>query len=344
MRCPPHAWERQGSVCPYGYAVAEVTWPFGEMLHESDEGTVMFMRACAIWSTLPYVVYVFSVVRLCRFRGTRDFNFVFFVLFVSLLNQVVLKRLVHQMRPERSCLTSCGMPSGHTTMAMGLLTLALLDIMQRVAHKPNRTKPRLALGHWTTRLRHGCAQFLLLLSLSPTPTWDELSHFTALVHAVCWIVLLYPVPLARVALHDHTPEQVLAGGTAGFIAACVWWYFAQTLQWRNNHRLGQPVLSVRGRPLFVHDFALPRFVAEQRVLTNPPASLDVQQELSWYEGLTERRLSSAIFTRLRDGDTSVQGLVFLEERRYLSDRLLRLQGLKETIRLRSSLNCESQVS
>ena len=136
MRCPPHAWEGQGSVCPYGYAVAEVTWPFGENLHESDQGTVMFMRACAIWSTLPYIVYVFSVVRLCRFRGTRDFNFVFFVLFVSLLNQVVLKRLVHQMRPERSCLTSCGSPCSEVKVFGG-------HVLPEMSHYGpwNKTRP-----------------------------------------------------------------------------------------------------------------------------------------------------------------------------------------------------------
>merc|ERR1712179_300212 len=100
-------------------------------------------------------------------------------------------------------------------------------------------------------------------------SWDELSHFFALFYSVIWFVLLYPVPLSRVAIYDHTPEQALMGSFLGFFEACVWWYLVQNLQHRYNHQLGLTLLKVKGVPVLVHNYALPRFVAEQRVLASP---------------------------------------------------------------------------
>lgn len=336
MRCDQHEWEKYWTSCPYGRGVAEVTWPY----ETSDQGPLWVLRLCASWSFLPYIVGFIWLLRWCRTRGTRDLTFVSFVFLAILMNELVYKRFVSQMRPERSCLVSCGMPSSHSMISMGLLTLVFLDILRRVVQRPSRNLQRVELGQWTSMCKHACV-FVRFFLLLPVSSWDELPHFVALFQGAMWMLLLYPIPLSRIALQDHTPEQVLVGSLAGIFTACVWWFLVQTLQYRYNHRLGQPCLSIRGKCILVHDFALPRSVAEQRVLADPPLSLDADQELSWYEERTRVRLTASMF-REKGGD-SLQGRMLEEERRYLVDRLMRLQGIKQQLKVKTSLENNEEV-
>mmetsp|Transcript_52758 Transcript_52758/g.140794 ORF Transcript_52758/g.140794 Transcript_52758/m.140794 type:complete len:357 (-) Transcript_52758:93-1163(-) len=348
MRCSLHQWEivvasqlnvttgGQKLPCPFGHAFAEVTWPMYEGFDASQDESYVFMFACAIYGVIPYIVAMISMIELFLRRGTRELNFFGFVIFVTGLNESIFKRIVFQNRPERSCLITCGMPSGHSTMAIGLLTLSLLDTVRRVVHRTGNLVPRWTPHRWMSLPGFFCAEFSVLFSLLPLPSWDELSHFAAFLHSAIWFLLLYPVPLSRIALHDHTPEQVLMGSTVGFLEACVWWYFVQTLQHRHNHRLGQPLLSLGGYRILVHNFALPRFVVEQRVVGSKPVSQDPEKELAWYEDRTNERLSALCRHHHDEIDGSPlnpHDHRWEKEKRYLTDRQHRLRNLRLNVGL-----------
>lgn len=305
------------------------------MLEEQDEGALVFLRVCAVYGTMPWVLVAGSLLEFFIRRGTRELNFLGFVCFVTLLNELIFKNIVKQMRPERSCLVSCGMPSGHATMAIGLLTVCLLDTLRRVVYRPNPLIISRVMGGVGSRCRalprFFCAELCLLCTTSTMASWDELSHFTALSYSALWFLLLYPVPLSRVALYDHTPEQVFMGSSLGFLEACVWWYMIQALQHRFNHKLGCAVLTLRGRALVRHNFALPRFVAEQRVLA-PGCSADAAAELQWYEARTteRKRAVEALLGPRTTSATTVRRRRLEEEGKYLDERLERLQHLRAT--------------
>lgn len=308
----------------------EVTWPNAKMISEIDEENLLFLHLCALWSTLPFAVMGVSLLEVLVRRGTREINFFGFVCFVVLLNELVFKQIAFQMRPERSCLVSCGMPSGHSAMAMGLLTLCLLDLVRRVNYRPAPLRISRARLCALPRVLFG--ELSLLFSLAREPAWDELSHFTALFSALMWSVILYPVPLSRIALHDHTPEQVVAGSFLGFGEACLWWYFIQSLQHRCNHMLGAKI-GVCGKTLLIHNFALPRFIAEQRVAGKN--TVDGDRELQWYHARTVERL--ATLDTFQDADGSVRGRRVKEERKHL------LQREHQLVSLRSS-SCSSALA
>jgi len=42
-------------------------------------------------------------------------------------------------------------------------------------------------------------------------------------YALGYLVLLFPVPFSRVYLHDHSPDQVMAGSFVGIVASTVWY-------------------------------------------------------------------------------------------------------------------------
>lgn len=43
-------------------------------------------------------------------------------------------------------------------------------------------------------------------------------------YALFWIILLLPVPLSRIHLHDHSPMQILLGSLVGFLLGCTWYF------------------------------------------------------------------------------------------------------------------------
>ena len=46
-----------------------------------------------------------------------------------------------------------------------------------------------------------------------------LHHYMAMI----WSLLLLPVPLSRVLLHDHSPSQILIGSLEGIILGNIWY-------------------------------------------------------------------------------------------------------------------------
>jgi len=322
-----HSWQQNSSsVCPYGHAFLEVTWPTGGSF---------FLKLCACFGYLPFIVFALCAVELFWRRGTRELNFVAFMSFVVLLNETVVKRIVNQPRPELSCVETCGMPSGHSVLAMGLLTMCLIDTVRRTVYQPNggvmmRTL-RQNRGVWRTIPSFLWSETLLVFSVVPLPTWDEISHVTALFISIFWLFLLYPVPISRVAIHDHTPKQALMGSIEGFVLACLWYYCVHVLQHRYNHLLGKPLIVFRGYKLLVHNFALPRFTAEQRVSCVPMRSKDADSELKWYQDQTNERVHSLNVLLMGGSDANHRVRRLNEEAIYLTQRQLRLQELRSTL-------------
>lgn len=62
---------------------------------------------------------------------------------------------------------------------------------------------------------------------SPPPQQAQLltsSKWILHYYAILWIILLLPIPISRVYLHDHTIMQVLVGSFVGVILGCVYYY------------------------------------------------------------------------------------------------------------------------
>lgn len=90
-------------------------------------------------------------------------------------NELFLKQVIRQTRPDGSCATSYGMPSGHSVVALSYLGLLI--------HK--------------------------------TVFHTETSHLSRVIACGQHISLWVPVPVSRIYLKYHTFEQVLVGGLVG---------------------------------------------------------------------------------------------------------------------------------
>lgn len=147
--------------------------------------------AAITWSLFPYVVPIFTVLSFIRFsvisvgngepltKGYSGFLFfyIIFAIFCVILNERVLKRIIQEPRPSGSASKSYGMPSGHCTSCYAWMIWCLVEI---IVH------PASSLG---------LTLFLIFLT----------------------IVVLGPVPYARVYLQDHTSRQVLVGMLVGSV-------------------------------------------------------------------------------------------------------------------------------
>ena len=147
--------------------------------------------AAITWSLFPYAVPIFCVLSFIRHAalavrsgnsvtsGSSGFLlfYICFAIFGVLLNEKVLKRIIQEPRPSASACKGYGMPSGHSTNCYAWMVWTIVEII---------VKP--------------CASLFLTIFL------------------LCLTVLvLGPVPYARVYLQDHTPRQVLVGMTVGTI-------------------------------------------------------------------------------------------------------------------------------
>ncbi|CAK0907109.1 unnamed protein product [Prorocentrum cordatum] len=114
--CSPQ-WHVDGRSCPYGTKVAllgaSLTWP------NSDQTFLVYLAA--FYSTVPFGMGVGFLLLLLWRRGTRELlALALLVLQSGIL--LLLKLAFGQPRPVGSCLTSCGMPSGHTMCTITFLT------------------------------------------------------------------------------------------------------------------------------------------------------------------------------------------------------------------------------
>lgn len=291
-KCPlpwnalPGGGLNKDAVCPWGQRLpGDVTLP-------NDSGVVEWI--CVVYGYIPFViigldfakVMVKAVIYAVRHQPcfrTKDWSFLFYVVFITFMNEVLFKRLVSQPRPDKSCNTSCGMPSGHSTMAVGFFTLALIDAVFRVVQMDPKTKREAKTMH---NFRHRLTKFTCMEMISSTPLAPKpvLSHGEFLAFFACWFVLLIPVPFTRTVLNDHTAAQVMLGSSIGIIEAVVW-YWAAHRYLQSNPNYGEKMCGC-----CMHDYALPlpqvRSDALRLVVEGPESDEaeveDVQRELAWY--------------------------------------------------------------
>lgn len=192
--------------CPYGARLLfEVTRP------SDDSSPTVILAILYAYVPVMYAAMI-PLSFLCN-PGTRTLSFILFILLTTAWHEGVVKRIVSQPRPTGSCNTSCGMPSSHACMAVGYLVLCLLDSIFRTDPEHEETwlqaiNPR---GFFSGGI-HGPKSFA--------------------VHATFWCLFLLPVPMTRVVLRDHTPEQVLAGSLLGVVEAVAWTLVIRKMQKR----------------------------------------------------------------------------------------------------------------
>lgn len=169
-KCEP-PWAEKGGNCPHGWkleipALASLTVPR--------------QPSCADYlaiglSLVPVMVSLAAFLRLFLKRGVQEALFIFLFPLLLGVSDLFLKMFFHQSRPEGTCLTTCGMPSGHSISICGVALYILYSCWRcsdtRIAH------------------RRACAAISI-----------------ALVFAVAW---------SRVHLHDHFVDQIIVGALCG---------------------------------------------------------------------------------------------------------------------------------
>eukprot|EP00397_Hematodinium_sp_SG-2012_P035637 GEMP01038357.1.p1 GENE.GEMP01038357.1~~GEMP01038357.1.p1 ORF type:complete len:276 (+),score=36.46 GEMP01038357.1:382-1209(+) len=112
--CLP-AWSKEGRACPYGYTLNIPFSGFTVHKHVDYLDVLAFML-----SSLPVVIFLYVHFRALVKRGIADL-FGLLLFWVLILTTVVAKIIIMQPRPDGSCLTSCGMPSGHAITSIGFV-------------------------------------------------------------------------------------------------------------------------------------------------------------------------------------------------------------------------------
>lgn len=192
--CVPE-WNIQGLSCPFGEAgglpLAPWTWP-------SPDHRTLLTYIAVFYSSFPFVILAITLAILLLRRGTRELSTLCFFALTDAVT-LVLKLCFEIPRPVGSCLLSCGMPSGHSVIAIGFLTWLLLEV-------------------WKTKYVEGGNHSFLLSAL------------------LC--LLLLPVTWSRVELLDHSISQVCAGSAIGVVLGMFWfgvmqsrtaWWLCQSL-------------------------------------------------------------------------------------------------------------------
>jgi len=216
--CAPYWYTDQSSVCPYGtYLFGDVTLP---------TSPTVFQYIALFYAYAAYIVIAVLSVVLCRATTWHSRKHWFaYLIFIGLcvgFNELLFKRLMRQARPGStglltdddgkhvgSCNTSCGMPSSHSLVSVGLMTLLIVDTAFRIV------KPL------------GCECVLF-----PTGIFSA-QQFN--VSFGIWTALLSPIPMSRVVLYDHSPAQVAVGSTLGFVLAIAWFACMRTILGRSEH-------------------------------------------------------------------------------------------------------------
>ena len=138
-----------------------------------------------IYGYTPVVFAALSIVALVLNRTSRSLRYSTYLL----LNGAIvglLKQLLELQRPVDSACDSYGMPSGHSSLAVGWLSMVLLDCFVTIENLP--------------KLKHKA----LLISIT--------------------FALLLPVPFSRVLLQDHSVVQAVIGSLVGLILGNLWFW------------------------------------------------------------------------------------------------------------------------
>mmetsp|Transcript_45530 Transcript_45530/g.105532 ORF Transcript_45530/g.105532 Transcript_45530/m.105532 type:complete len:341 (+) Transcript_45530:137-1159(+) len=260
--------------CPYGIALpGQVTWPQPPEKLESVSAHMDWLKALAvIYSYLPYIVAFHFAVNFALRRGTRQLAVVGFLVCMVGLNELFVKHVFHADRPGTmlqvkdangrlagSCSETCGMPSSHSMLATGLLLLLSLDISFRVESQV-----------WY-------AKSMLQEILLPIADEDTLTPREFLYVWLFWWTVLAPVPLSRIILFDHTPQQAVIGCAHGVVYATCWWRMLRFLERRHDGAVNQRMLS----GLVIHNYWHPSIARPSRVLSSHLTnSSSLDEELS----------------------------------------------------------------
>jgi len=297
----PLPWNKDPSVlggvdvkkqCPHGKLLPlQITLPknasFREMLS-------------VFYSYVVYAVMVLASFELIctgplQFRGigTREASFILFAGFVAGIAWLDFIPVGSATRPELSCNFSCGMPSITSALAVGFLTLTMVDATFKVLPK----MPRCAEDESEHDTDVPVASFWEVLSFIPLSGADMITKRQLCGFLALWILTFLPVPFARFLLQDHSKVQVIVGSLVGLCCGLIWFGVVRMLQKRYNGMLGQMVCVI-----FEHNYPLPRYEVKIRcarlLLEGAPDDevKEAERELQWYtdEGRLEKQMNEVM--------------------------------------------------
>jgi membrane-associated phospholipid phosphatase len=153
-----------------------------------DHDVTVLLVLCIVYSFMPYLVAVYFLVR----DVMRSLFYIFasiLGIFIVLINEEIVKRIVESPRPLASCLKSFGMPSGHSAISIGVLVWMLLELI--------------------TDTKKSVRRRILLGSL--------------------YCLIAVPIPPSRVCIGDHSPLQVGIGSAEGFVMGTLYFIFMLTV-------------------------------------------------------------------------------------------------------------------
>ncbi len=133
-----------------------------------------------LYSIVPWAAALVLIVAAVYHRRTTLVAGVILLAIMIVLNEAVLKNILKQPRPSKSCVSSPGMPSSHSVLSLGFVVFIALEMF---------------FHQW------------------------QFSRLTKLQIFIGSVFLLVPVPASRVGLHDHSPVQVGVGILVGAIVA-----------------------------------------------------------------------------------------------------------------------------
>lgn len=145
------------------------------------------------YSLIPYAFILLLLIGWIIAPLERAYPVAIGVNILSLILVAILRASIDQFRPPDSCVTSFGMPSGHSAVAIGTLVVLLVETIRN-----------------TRRYK----------------TWKVIAL------CILWTVLLLPVPFARVIIHDHTVMQAVIGSLIGLgialaVYAFLYWRYVR---------------------------------------------------------------------------------------------------------------------
>jgi membrane-associated phospholipid phosphatase len=181
-----------------------------------------------MWVACAVVVILFLVR-----RGTREIAHVAIPgLAIGITD--FIKFLAQQPRPPQSCLYSCGMPSGHSAVAMCFLTYFVLESVFMIQ-------------------KSSVLQFSTLLKGAYLVPFGAVSQSQYYYYIILWSVLLFPIPVSRIITGDHTAAQVLAGAFVGIITGFLWFLCMLKFRVLYQAKIGQKYLF----GIIVHNYSAP---------------------------------------------------------------------------------------
>lgn len=202
-QCVPDWAKAENGICPYGFVIhvptAAVTVP----------RKLSLLTVIAVgYGLVPFLTLAVNVAAVVAWRRLREASWLMFIVVLECFIHM-LKWIIKENRPA-SCLPSCGMPSGHSAYAFGMLCLVVQDC---VFNRP------------------------------------DIQHSKRLVRSIAVALILLPVPWSRVETGDHSVEQVIIGCVLGVVGAALWllvwpWLQGTLLSWAVPEASTEPVLDM----------------------------------------------------------------------------------------------------